>query len=68
MTNKLSDGVKHARLYTLGFKAGIAYDTVAFPVFWWELHLLNRDAAEALNRDIADALNPAKLEIGLNSD
>lgn len=56
------------RLYLLGFKAGIVCDTVAFPVFWWELHLQNRDAAEALNRDVSDTLNPTKLEVGLNND
>ncbi len=41
------------KLYLLGFRAGITYDTVAFPVFWWELHLRDRDAAEALNGDVA---------------
>lgn len=44
------------RLYLLGFKAGVAFDLVAYPVFWWELHQHNADAAAALNYDVSAAL------------
>lgn len=44
------------KLYLLGFKAGVNLDTVAYPVFWWELHTENPDAAEALNIDVRNTL------------
>lgn len=43
-------------LYMLGFKAGVQVDTVAYPVFWWELQTINPDFAERLNMDVRNTL------------
>jgi hypothetical protein len=40
----------------LGFKAGVQVDTVAYPVFWWELQTINPDFAERLNMDVRNTL------------
>jgi len=59
MTEKLYSDERQRlvlRLYMLGFKAGVSFDLTAYPVFWWELHQQNADAAAALNVDVAGEL------------
>jgi hypothetical protein len=44
------------KLYLLGFLAGVQVDTVAYPVFWWELQTIHPDFAERLNMDVRNTL------------